>query len=85
MFSKAEMKEMWEEIKQNNARWRACPQHYFPVGQLAEKGLTRKVTCCKCHATADVGNAINYARGWVAHGGKLDEVFPDLVGKDNVG
>jgi hypothetical protein len=77
MISKDEMQQLWEEVKENNRKWRRCPKHFFPHKD-GVYGLRAKATCANCGAWADLSAVMDYTRGYVAAGGDPNDVFPDF-------
>lgn len=80
-LTKEEMRRIWNEVKENSKKWRYCPKHFFPKGSWSMDlvgTINTKVKCENCGATGDVTNAADYARGYVAAGGKIQDVFPDM-------
>ena len=67
-LDRGEMKKLWEEVKANHARLRACPgPHDF--GALAPLMLA-KYTCSKCKGTITGNDRYWYDKG-LEHGAKV--------------
>lgn len=67
---------LWEEVKERNRRWAACPRHFFPH-QPDGYRLGVKIACQHCGVEAGLREIGEYIRGYIAAGGDPTDVMPD--------
>lgn len=72
-LSKTKVLSIWEEVKENAAKLKACPRHRFPGGDVK---LGQRVTCLECGGWMNLTRAGEYVNGYEAAGGDADNVWP---------
>lgn len=65
--AKAEMKKIFEEVKENHKKLDSCNLHDFSIDNNPEKLYGRKYQCTKCGGVVDSVTKSWYESG-VAHG-----------------
>lgn len=76
LFSKEELHKIWEEVKENLRRLRPCPRHHFKA-QRDEIKLGKKEVCVNCKGEMSLTDIGVYIRGYEAHGGSADDIWPN--------
>ena len=64
---------IWEQVKANSTKLRACPRHRFLGGEIR---LGQKVVCLFCGGEMGLVSVGDYIRGYVAAGGDENDVWP---------
>jgi hypothetical protein len=70
---RAEILSLWEEVKVNMAKLNACPRHRFTPVPVK---LGDKFTCTVCGGVTGPTDLGNYIKGYRAHGGDADDIWP---------
>ena len=73
-LSGQDLKAAWAAVIENARKRDACPRHHFP--QAGDRKFGDKVTCERCGATLNLGEALAYVAGFRAAGGAPDAVWP---------
>ena len=77
-MTRAEADELLKDIRANNAKRDACPRHLF----LSEKlTLGQPLRCEHCGSTMQITDAGFYVKGYMAAGGRPDDVWPGWLAK----
>lgn len=76
-FTKDEAKALWDRVTTNNQKLNDCPRHKFN-GELPprEQRFNAKITCEHCGGEMRLIDVNQYIRGWIAHGGNGNEIWP---------
>ena len=71
-------KGIWEKVKANSEKLRACKRHRFPAGPI---NLGQRHTCLDCGGEID-GYALHwYIDGYEAAGGDAADIYPGFRGE----
>lgn len=70
---KIDTKAIWQQVKANHDRLRACKRHRFPAGAVR---LGQKHTCLDCGGEIDGVALLNYIAGYEAAGGDSADIYP---------
>lgn len=73
---RTEVLSIWEQVKANSAKLRACPRHRFPGGDVK---IGQKLTCLACGGEMGIPSIADYVRGYEAAGGSADDIWPGMV------
>ena len=65
------------EIRANHDRLDNCPRHRFDQTEYEKMPrLGMKLTCVHCSGTMDVVAISHYIKGYEAHGGDCNDIWP---------
>jgi hypothetical protein len=70
---RADILSIWAEAKANVAKLDTCPRHRFTSTPVK---LGDKFICLACGGTVGLTDLGNYIRGYRAHGGDADDIWP---------
>lgn len=73
-LGRSDLQQIWDDVKVNNARLRACAKHRFEGGEI--KKLGDKYTCQNCGGTMDISRIGSYVEGYVAAGCDPNDIWP---------
>ena len=68
-----EIMSLWDQVKENHRKLRECKRHRFSGGKVS---LGQKVICLECGGEMGLVSVGDYIRGYEAHGGNADDVWP---------
>lgn len=71
-LSKDAVRGIWEDVKANSARLRACARHRFD----GDFQIGKRKVCLVCGGGMSLTDIGNYIRGYEAAGGNADAVWP---------
>jgi hypothetical protein len=60
-------------LRENRRKLNECNRHRFPQGSVR---LGQTLQCTKCHGTMSRVDAEQYIRGYIAAGGRGDDIWP---------
>lgn len=72
-MTRAEADELLKDIRANHAKRDACPRHLFLYEKLT---FGQQMRCEHCRSTMQITDAGFYVKGYMAHGGNPDDVWP---------
>lgn len=72
-LSRDNVKDIWAEVKANQARLRSHVRHRFPGGPVV---MGKRVTCVLCGGSLTSVDAYHYTDGYVAAGGDANDIWP---------
>lgn len=73
-IAKADIDDIWVEVKANHARLKSCAKHQYEGGQI--KKLGAKYACKNCGGTRGLEHIGDYIDGYVAAGGNSEDIWP---------
>jgi len=65
---------IWQDVKRNRAALDGCPRHRFAGVQV--RTLGEKFRCEACNGQMSLTDIGSYIRGYVAAGGRPDDIWP---------
>lgn len=71
-------KAIWQQIKANSEKLRACKRHRFPAGPIK---LGQRHTCLDCGGEIDGVALLHYVEGYEAAGGDGADIYPGFRGE----
>ena len=72
ILTREESLQIWEDVKKNTARLKACPKHMFPI---QHRRFGEKFECFHCKGKMDIGSVLSYCQGFEAAGGNAREIW----------
>lgn len=72
-LSKPDIMSIWDEVKANKEKLKACPQHRFDA---LEVKIGQKIVCLECGGTMGLTQAADYVTGYRDAGGDPEKVWP---------
>jgi len=77
MTERVDVPTMLAEIRANHAKLDACDTHRFAPDSCK---FGQKMTCLKCGGTMQATDVGHYIRGYEAHGGSANDIWPNYHG-----
>ena len=78
-MTKEQVRQLFEEAKENTRRRSECKQHSFPA---FERKLGQRFICASCGCNADLMYVATYAAGFKAAGGDPNSIIPGYEPKE---
>lgn len=76
-MEKINTRKILEEVKENLGKLNACKKHKFSLGGPRPIRLRTRLRCSNCGGDMDYLDAVHYMQGYVACGGKAQDVIVD--------
>lgn len=78
-LSEEKMDSIWQEVKENRDKLESCKKHNF--GEIEYSSVRRKYVCKNCGGYMDFRYVKEYSRGYIAAGGKEEDIYVLKEGK----
>lgn len=79
-LEKIEARKIWDEVKENLRKLRACAKHRFAEQPVK---IGQKVECLNCGGKMGLISIGDYIAGYKAAGGSVDDIWPNYEGNRN--